>query len=204
MTYFKLDVEKFNDSLSDFKKFKKIYVEDVDLFYDSLKNVDNCWNDENTSVFISRISEDKSKFDDFILNVDMVCNKIENFLDELIKVMSTYGFSTKSCIIKFDDSQLSALKKKLSNAISYLNNALYIINNNLIYSKYKNKDHLYYLRKQLNKGIDRIEAIRDNLDSYVNTILNILVKYGEQIDKYDDNDLNVDNMEYQSNIVDLF
>lgn len=203
MAYFKLDVYKADESIVEFKKYKTNYVEDLELFFGSLDSVESCWNDTNSPVFRDCVRKDKDKVMNYLSSIDLLCNRMENFNDELKKIVSSFGFSSNSCIVKFDDSQIDDCKNKLSNVIYYLNNALYTINNRLLYSNYKYKNHLYNLRSQLYNAINITNQIKSNFEKYVNSVSGLLEKYNDQINDIDDLDLKIDKIQYQSNIVDL-
>ncbi|MBR6516462.1 MAG: hypothetical protein IKT40_06355 [Bacilli bacterium] len=203
MAYFKLDVYKAEDAIANFKRYKNDYISDLELLYSSLNQVDSSWNDTNTPEFKKIIKKDETEILSYFDNVDVLCNKLENFNDELKKIVFSFGFSTNRCVVKFDDSQVDACIRKLSNIINYLNNALYIINNRLLKSDYKNKNHLYKLRDQLYNAVNIVNEIKSNFEKYINSVSKLLKKYEDQIANVDDLELNVDKIHYHSNVVDL-
>ena len=203
MAYFKLDVYKTEELISEFKSYKNNYTDDLDLLFGSLDGVESCWNDTNSPVFKDIVRKDKEKIDNYLSNIDLLCNRMTNFNDELKKIVSSFGFSSNKCIVKFDDGQIDDCKNKLSNVVYYLNNALYTINNKLLYSTYKNKNHLYYLRNQLYGAVNITNEIKSNFEKYVNSMTGLLEKYNEQINNIDDLDLELKKIEFKSNVVDL-
>lgn len=203
MAYFKLDVNRAEESINDFKKYKDSYLEDLELLYSSLDGVESCWSDTNSPVFRDTVRKDKAKVLSYFSSIDILCNKLENFNDELKKIVSSFGFSSSKCVVKFDDSQIDDCKNKLSNVVYYLNNAIYIINNRLLGSSYKNKNHLYNLRSQLYNAINITNEIKANFEKYVNSVSELLDKYNDQISDVDGLDLKIEKIQYKSDIVDL-
>lgn len=199
MSYFKLDMDKFYNELSEYQKIKKIYSEDLNSFYRILNDVDSVWNSLNVAVFKSNIENDKIKVFDYLLSLDSLCNNLKNFYDELSKILYSYT-SIKSAVVRFDDSQFINCLRYLSNTIYYLNHANYIINDKLLSS------NIYYynkLKSKIDEAIYLVKEIKSNFEDYMVAFPNLIQKYKDHLACINALDLNLKKFNFNSKLMDI-
>ena len=155
MTALKIDILNVNELMSNINKYKKEYYDAVAVNYNLLDNVDSCWNDANSILFKDKLRNDRINLCDYFSSLDNLCSKLDGLNSNLESVLSDFGFrSTAKLVLKFNDSQLSDIMRRLSNTTYYLRDALYIVNSTLLTSGYKNMSSIYNLRRQINNAMN--------------------------------------------------
>lgn len=204
MTYIKVNITEISDCIEQYGKYKNDCYDSILTNYALLENSDSCWVDQAGIDFREIIKKDRLKIVDYFDNLDLMCKELKSFNDDLMSILSKAGYSKqKKMIFEFDDSRISSCNSYLNSAKSYLNSAIYIINYYLLSSNYENKNIFYNMRSNLYSAINTIDTIKSNINKFDRSVSNAVTTHSSSIKKVNGLDIDVKNVEYAGNIVNL-
>ncbi len=53
---FRLDIDELSSNINDYKKYENDFINNYVKFYNILNDVDSAWRDQNTSIFLKKVS----------------------------------------------------------------------------------------------------------------------------------------------------
>ena len=174
MTYFKLSIPKLNESIDQYRNQKKHVLEDVSFVYKSLGYVDSSWNDSNSASFVNKLKQDKYQLSEYFSYLDTLYSEIGLFKNGIEDICHKYGYKRNNLELKFDDTEITDIKKYLTDSISLLNDSLNRINVYSFPQDFESINVVYTLRSELKNMKTVIKTLSDNITLMDKSIRNEL------------------------------
>lgn len=188
MSSFSLNLSEIKNNISNSKKNLKDYDEDLNIYLNSVLNIDGAWNDKNTNGFINIVKKDRADLNQYIDSLNAYLNIIDGFCQGLNNII-IYNFNIKKLNkIKYDLDKLDVLITTTQQINDLVNSNYEILNSAIIpssfkyYTELKQIENKYLNYKQkVSEFLKRLEDIKNRVELLIyNTkvkIKNFDVKY---------------------------
>lgn len=196
MSYFTINISKLNNSIESYKTTRSDLNDDLSSIYESLKNTDAGWMDNNSVAFMNVLKNDKFDIDNYLSDMDRLYKQIESFKDDIDTVCSRYGFKKNTVTLKFDGAKIDRILSKLQGVLTYLNNTLQYVE----MCNFDSSFSAYYRVKKLKTEIKSIRGLVNNVISEIKkfkkSIDNVISEHQMEFPRVVGFDLNIEPLEY--------
>ena len=179
MVSFEVNLSQLEKSIINIEKLIEKFNENLSHLNNSLKNIDACWKDDNTGVFISHVDNDNYKIYIQLLSLQQTVAISSDFLEQIRQYIKTNLSINKSDSIKYNSTSMDNALDNLTKAynelytgleklklVNFNSNFVYYnkfitVRNNISSAVTRLKD-LISLVKKINSGMQSIyQAMQD-------------------------------------------
>lgn len=196
MSYFTINISKLNNSIEGYKNTRTDLNDDLSSIYESLKNTDAGWMDNNSVAFMNVLKNDKFDIDNYLSDMDRLYKQIESFKDDIDTIVNRYGFKKNTVTLKFDGTKIDRILSKLQGTLTYLNNTLYYVD----LCNFDSSFSAYYRVKKLKTEIKSIRVLVNNVISEIKkfkkSIDTVILDHQVEFPRVVGFDLNIEPLEY--------
>ena len=174
MANFNLYIDRIEDSIQQYKKYRNKCVEDTTYYYSVLKNVDNSWVDHNTETFLEKVKKDENKVEKYFSYMDSLYNEIDTFKDNVISILNRYGCNGHISTLSYDNTRIRKCIDYIENSIYYIDKAINSILSITYPADFKALD-------LVNEVLNRLYNLKNNLYYCENNISNLSIEITNEV-----------------------
>ena len=201
MTNFKIDVSLLNEDIAVYKECKNNCLVDLGVIYNSLKNTDTGWKDNNTTTFLNILKRDKYKIDEYFRKLDLLYKQLETMRNGFENLLAKYGYNKKATL-SYNDEYYQSCISSLNNVIGYLNRALSYANCCRFKKDYISRAEVYALKNEIKRMRTNARNLVGRINGFRTRINRILGTASSGISKIGEIDLKLAPFLYNWNLVD--
>ena len=124
MANFNLYINRMEENIHDYRKYKKKCLDNIEYSYNVLSNIDGSWVDHNTDVFLKKLEKDKKNVKKYFSYLDKLYNQIEIFKDNIVSILNRYGCNGRINSLSFDNGRCRTCVNYIENSIYYIDQSI--------------------------------------------------------------------------------
>ena len=180
MANFDLYINKIEENIDDYRRYKNKCLDDISYSYGVLENVDASWVDHNTDNFLDKLEKDQKTINEYFSYLDKLYNQIEQFKNDIVSVLHRYGCNGSINSLSFDNARRGTCINYIESSIYYINQSINKILS-IVYPADFSKLDL------VNEILRNLYSLNDDLNNCSNDISNLSNSIFDEISNYRSN-----------------
>jgi len=182
---FELNISNVKNYIIEAKKKIVDYQSIVNIFSNSVANIDASWNDKNTPYFINIIKQDKFEFNEHLESLREYLNSISVFCSVLSQLIQNEFSISSLKKIKYDSEKMDYNIRLLDNCYEKLNRSYYLLDTLYLPITFKYYFYLKKYKQDILNYRNEIYKMREKLKKVKAEILSLLVSTKQKSNLFD-------------------
>lgn len=194
MSRFKINIHQMQEESNAFKEKYNQYKDEQDSLYKVALTVDGSWNDNNTSVFISCVENDKKDMDKFHDTIYHCIDSIDGFATKLDTLLSSNGVTDVEKNLSYDEDYCKKSVSILNSCIEELR----IANSKIVesYTECNASKTIQLVNSNIKSCMRFLETIESGIETIQTGIENLVATTNSSIQSYDPVTIVDNNLKY--------
>lgn len=194
MSRFKINIHQMQEESNTFKEKYNQYKDEQDSLYKVALTVDGSWNDNNTSVFISCVENDKKDMDKFHDTIYHCIDSIDAFATKLDTLLSSNGVTDVEKNLSYDEDYCKKSVSILDSCIEELR----IANSKIVesYTECSAFRTIQLVNSNIKSCMHSLETIEGGIETIQTGVENLVANTNSSIQSYDSVTIVDNNLKY--------